>query len=362
MLICADYSQAQNEIISEIQKSGLYKGEKTCLLVLMSTNNYIRTDKDLANILSEYPGMPSREKLLNCIHDCEREGFLKKTIINNGINSQCYYYQDSECMSRYLNTLPEEIQVKINVCRTTYQDSECVTVLGLLSGGGMKGYINSSFNLRMKEARSEILLPMLNTAPNEVIIEILKERAKAGVKVKILLPDFNKVVKKIRHAKEDATQGWITQLQDIENIEIRIYSRVEDASIYSSLIVDRKICRICVFDSEREKSSNGTLIEVAKNGYNLNIVEMMINRFYEIWLNSRCIDESIFKHYIKSKNTWLLIGFFICIFLYVLTNDLIQEVVLNIAMTLGGIFIGLIYQDGVKIVTNIYKKYKTKKE
>lgn len=330
MTITSSYSQTQNEIISKIQQVGLYKNDRTCLLVIMSTNNYVRTDDDLANILSEYPGFTSKDYIIKEIHKCVKEGYLKKKIIDNSIKKQTYYYQDNQCYMKFLNELPYDIQELIYLCRLSYKNSECVTVLGLLSGGSKDGYINSTFHNCLKNAQSEILLPMLNTAPNDTVISILKERAQSGVKVKILLPDFNRVVKKIRNVKVDATRGWIEKLHKVDNIDIRIYNRIEDSSIYSSFIIDRRLCRICVFDSEKEKSSHGTLIEISKNGYNLNLIDMMINRFNEIWFHSNPIDESFLIRLLKEKNVWLCFFFILSIIISYKTKNTIHEIFLNI--------------------------------
>lgn len=360
MQIIASYSQAQKDIISKLQQAGLYKRERTCLLVIMSTNNYVRTDDDLATILSEYPGITSKSNLKREIHRCEKEGYLKKKIVDSGVKKTIYYLQDEDGFQKFLRELPPDIQESIKLCRMSYKKTECVTVLGLLSGGGKDGYINSSFHLHLKEAQHEILLPMLNTAPNDIVINVLKERAQSGVKIKILLPDYNKVVKKIRNAKEDTSKGWIQKLQGIKNIEIRIYHHIEDSSIYSSVVIDRKLCRICVFDSKKEKSSNGTLIEVEKSGYNLNLIDMMIDRFNDIWLRSHPINESKLIWALKEKNTWLCIFLFIAIVVFFKTDNLIHEVALNISMTILGILIGVLYDDGKKITTKLYQKLKKK--
>lgn len=352
MPIYVDYTQAQNEIISEIQKQGLYEGTKTRLLVLMSTNNYIRTVDDLAGILCEYPGMPNQEELAICISSCIQEGLLKKCVILNILFCQ----QDAQCLQKFLDTLPEKIQVRIRNCRASYQESECVRVLGLLSGGSMGGYINASFLQRLKDARTEILLPMLNTSPNRDVIEILKERATAGIKIKILLPDYKNVVTKIRRGKEDVTYGWIEPLNNIDNIEIRIYTHVEDASIYSSVIIDKSICRFCVFDYVREKSSNGTLIEISKNGYDLNLINIIIDCFNGIWMRSRPVYENKFFHLIKDKKVWLFIALLVCLKVYFMTENTIQAIILNIMMAFSGMLITAMYKPITSFLSGLYKK------
>ena len=351
-IYAADYSVDQKEIITELEKNGSFLETKTRLLVLMSTNNYRRTVSDLAGILCEYPGMPDQKELVTCINNCISEGFLKLSN-NYGINFCC---QDQECLEKFLNSLPEEIQKKIVDSRISYLGSECVTVLGLLSGGSSDGYINASFLQRMKEARKEILLPMLNTSPNENVINILKDQAKNGVKVRILLPDYKKVVSVIRGGKEDMTKEWVDKLRDIPNIDIRIYSTIKDAEIYSSLVIDKTLCRICVFDHIRQKSSNGTLIEINRNGYDLNLMDIFLDKFEDIWLRSRPVSESKIIHFLKDIRTWGFVGMLVSLIVFFRTTPPVNEIALNVFMVLGGSFVTTTYHSGIRLWKNFQKR------
>ncbi len=364
MAITASYSQKQNSIIDEIKKANLHEGSITNFLVIMSTNRFFRTADDLANIVSEYPGIGRKETAKQLIELCEQRGLLKTKKAPNAPSSDKYYYQDNQCFEKFVESFPVKIKMMINDCRNSYNQSVCVEVLGLLSGREQDEYLNSSFHWRLREAQSEILLPMLNTAANETIIKILKDRASFGVKVKILLPDFNKVVKKIRNAQNDSTKKWIEELHGIKNIEIRRYNRIEDSSIYSSVIIDRKICRICVFDSKREKSSNGTLIEVKKSGYNLNLTEMLIDRFNEIWFHSVSIDSNIIINLLTNKHFWFITFLVLTIIIYLRTDmdSTVHEISLNIGFAIAGLLLGTLYKDGFKNIEKAYKKIMRKEE
>lgn len=352
MNTAGNYSEAQKEIIRNIEEAGLYSNVTTNLLVLMSTNNYIRSVDDLAGILCEYPGMPNPESLKKEINNCVQEGYLKKKLLRY-IE---YCYQDSECLEKYLSNLPSYIQEKIINCRTSYQGSECVRVLGLLSGGTQNGYINDSFLQELSNAQREILLPMLNTSPNQKVIEILKERASNGVKVKILLPDYEKVVSKIRCGKEDMTNKWVEQLAGTPNIEIRKYFKIEGAYIYSSLLIDKTFCRICVFDPVREKSSNGTLIEIHKNGYDLNLIKMFIDKFNDIWFDSMPVTDTRFTWLLKNKIFWLIVGISVSLVTYLNAKTPVRDISLNVMMALCGAFITSTYKDIFATIKKIYNK------
>ena len=364
MPITATYSLLQENIIDELRKANLYEGPLTCLLVIMSTNKYIRTAKDLANILSEYPGIGSKESALHLIKECEKNGLLKAKDAKYGLGDEQYYYQDNECFELFIEPFPNKIKAMIKECRKNYSSTLCVNVLGLLSGKETDEYINVSFHTLLNEAQKEILLPMLNTAANDSVIKILKNRASLGVSIKILLPDYERVVKKIRTAKSDSTKKWIEALSGIKNIEIRRYYKVEDSSIYSSVIIDKTICRICVFDSKREKSSNGTLIEVKKSGYDLNLTEMMIDRFNEIWFHSVPVDSSLIGRMLRTKYFWFILFLLLSILAFLKTDidSTMHEIALNIVFAIGGLLLGSFYKEGFKFVEKIYKRLVRKGE
>lgn len=343
MAVIANYSQNQINIIDSIIKAGLYKGAITRVLVIMATNNYYRTICDLAGILCEYPGMPSQEELIPLIQECIDKGYL----VEEQVLDSTYVYIDNDGLSRLLQEYPIHIQQMIMTGRKAYRDSVCVEVLGLLSGevlkGNPQGYINTSFLQRLEDARSEIYLPMLNTSPSDKVISILKKKAKEGVKIYILLADYETVTKKIRSGKPDMTPNWVEQLKNIDNILIRKYYHIEDSIIYSSLVVDKTLCRICVFDPIKEKSSNGTMIEVCKTNYDLNLVNIIVDTFNSIWIESVPVDENIFSRLIRRRESWILFSIIVSLIIFFNTEGDVHEIVLNICMALAGVFVSLVY-------------------
>ena len=350
-----DLTKEQESIISKIKKTSLYEGYKTVFLVIMSTNNFIRTSEDLAKILSEYGEMPDYKEIEKIISECTDNNLL----VSSENYGETYYFQNKECLDRFLLNYPEGIKKDIYAYRRLYANTESVRILGLLSGENEVeiGYNHASFLQRLNDAQSEILLPMLNTTPNRKVLEILKAKSNQGVKVKILLPDFQKVVKKIRAAKDDRTKIWMQELSGYSNIEIRLYSHIEEANIYSSVIVDNEICRITVFDYIKEKSSNGTLIELQKNGYNLNLIEIIRQWFFEIWNNARPSGESAFISVIKSKLFCEIIILIILLVLIILLSGVIQ----NILVGVFGTILVVVFQKICNLLVNAFRAKQKKK-
>ena len=340
-----NYSGDQYEIIREIEKEGNFSKEKTRLLIIMSTYNFARTKEDLVGILCEYSGLSDKKRLKAAIEECIRDNYLTEV----SVMGSSYCIQNEECLNNFLSSIPKDTRKKILLCRNQYNLSNRVKVEGLLSGGGKKGDINAEFIMLLQDAQSEILLPMFNTSANDRIIKILKDRALAGVKIKILLADYDKVVKKHRPGKQSTVNEWKDPLSQIDNVEIRIYTRLDDAEIYSSAIIDRRICRICVFDVRKEKSSNGTLITCTQEqGEKINLIDMMIIRFFEIWGRSYPVDKNRFIFMCVQYRIWEFVAaIFFCIFFIKSDNSLIKEICIFAGTALGANFFTLMWKDMV---------------
>ena len=349
-----NYSKEQYSLIIEIQKLKKYQNGKIRLLVLMSTNNYARTKEDLAGILCGYPGLSDREELLKLIDLCLSEGYLT----NNRIFGTLYCLQDKECLEKFLSELPEDLRNRILNCRKQYDSSIRVRVDGLLSGGGKQGYINAEFKELLQDAQSEILLPMFNTSASSEVLKILKNKAKAGVQIRILLADYDKVVSKYRPGKQSTIEEWAKPLNNLKNIEIRIFTRLEDGDIYSSVVVDRKICKICVFDVQKEVSSKGTLITcVQEPGENINIIKLIIERFWDIWAKSYPVNVNKKWYFFIRYRIWqLLVACGCCFFYLKSSNDLFKELSIFIGTAVGTKFFSFIWVDLNTFLKDIIRK------
>lgn len=349
-----NFTIQQRELIDEIKKLNLFPEDKIRLLVLMATNNYARTKEDLAGILCEYPGLSDQEKLCDLIDVCLSEGYL-----TNRYKENCLYFlQDENCLIRFLIKLPEDLRQRILKSREEYDLSQKVIVDGKLSGGARGGLINAEFRAALKGATLEILLPMFNTYANPEVIEILKERAKHGVQIRILLAD-EKVVKKYRPGRPLNIKAWTEQLKNQKNVEIRVYNSLEEGDIYSSVVIDGEICKMCVFDIHKEASSQGTIISCSqdKGKSDINLIKLVKNRFWEIWSNSYPVNENKLWSYIKKYRIWLLLIIGICCLIYLYSSyDLLREVSLIVGGAVGQRFFFVLWHNVRGIFKNMIER------
>lgn len=323
------YTQQELNIIDEIDRKHVLSPIKANLLVIMTVRSFYRSKADLAGILNEYPNLDNRSKLIGCIDECLREGYLSEKV-EGGIRI-CYQSQDN--LDKFLEQISsEEIREKLKNIKEEYQSHSVVTDFGLLSGAHSKGDVYIRFLKRLESAQREIWLPMLNTDAHEKTIEVLKERANSGVKVYILLAHYKKVVKNIRSIRESNIPKWVEAVKNVKNIEIRIYSESKYARLASTMLVDDRILRIPIYDPKQQKSTNGQLLEFYSQNLELNIVGILKDEIQRAWESSVSANLKgyrwfLFK-YIQNKFTAATIGLIILIGVcnYITENSIIYKV------------------------------------
>ena len=257
-------------------------------LILMSVRQYYRTKNDLVSILCEYPGLGNKDELRDCITACIAKGFLReKTIADITI---CY--QDQECLQKfydlqYIREIDQKINVveKIETLRNKYANHTNCTIYGHLSGGETSGNAYLSFIARLKSARQQIWLPMINTDTHTDTIKVLKERAEHGVKIYILMAN-NKIVDRFRGGNNYNRKKWIAEFKNVPNVKIRTYSKQKYSQLGSCVLIDNAVLRLAIFDYQRQKSTEGMLVEFFDPDVQLNIVNMFQEKLICAWIDS----------------------------------------------------------------------------
>lgn len=313
-----NYSSEELKIIDNMDGSTSLSEMQNRLLFLMSIHKYYRSKKDLSTILYEYPQLDDKQKLEECIELCIKERYLSQKEID-GV-SICF--QSEENFQTFLKIIPsQEVVENIKKLRENYQHQKPFEYFGLLSGAHSSGKVYTSFISRLKGAQKSIWLPMLNTAAHEETIRVLKERASDGVKVYILMADYKCVVQYIRAARRSNISDWINQLQNVKNVEIRIYRDIKYAQLASSVMIDDQILRLPIYDSCQQKSSDGHLIEFNRIDAEVNIVRWVKSEMLRAWNDSAPASSNgkirYTYVYVRSKAIWAIVAAIIlCIMCY----------------------------------------------
>jgi len=355
------YSQEQKDIITKLRISNCYTEIETPFIVVMATYNFARSKNDLKTMLSEYPGMDDYEQLEIIIEQALEKGYIKSKS-DNGI---LIHYMDDESCLLAIKQYGKDIQDKILSCRNAFQESSCVINYGILAGGNPPGGMDSlgkvytTFIQTIKDAQKEILLPMINTQAHEVTIEALQQRAKKGVKIKILLAHYDKVASKLRNRKESSISDWVKAFEGVPNVSIRIYTNIDDAILASSVIIDRQIVRMCIFDHHKEKTSHGTLIECYKEGVELNLFRILYDKFNDIWERAHPVNEKKISKLLRNKYMPLFLAIIVLALIYFITDhEFLKSLVPNIFVVFLTLLARAGYQD-IKVKFPVFiRKFK----
>ncbi|MDO5373174.1 MAG: hypothetical protein Q4F10_06950 [Corynebacterium glutamicum] len=180
------------------------------------------------------------------------------------------------------NILAKEIaeELGINLNQLTH-GSIIVERLGHMG----KSEIYDTFPEKLREAQSTICLPMLATSYDQELIDILKERAKAGVSIKILRAS-PKLVGQIRgkntvNQAKAQSNSW-RDLWKVDGIEVRETNHREDLHSASSALIDDITLRYVIYDDSISRSTEGTMVEISGDKP-ANLTKLFANYFENAW-------------------------------------------------------------------------------
>lgn len=328
-----NYTSDEINLIDGIRNETNWEEMKVALLVIMSSKGYYRSKRDLASILSEYPHLDNQEELEDCIESCIDMNLLSRKTVDN--LRLCY--QSEVDFEQLLNSLgSNNIKDKLRRIRTSSLGKKAFKDLGSLSGIDSSGNSYVSFIRRLKGAQKEIWLPMLNTAAHNETVDVLKERAIRGVKVYILMADYKSVVNSIRVMRKSNIDAWEREMRDTRNVEIRIYKEKKYAQLASTVLIDDKILRVPIYDSFRQKSTEGHLIEFSDSSYNFNIVQWIKEELYRAWNSAVPVGlrgiRLFFYTCFRRNLIWSVIIAIILILLYIVYNsiEILSEIIQNL--------------------------------
>jgi hypothetical protein len=164
------------------------------------------------------------------------------------------------------------------------RDDMSVRVLGHMG----QPEVFDSYSTRLREAQGDVALPAIMTTPHLSAAEVLKERAQAGVKIRVLLATAD-LAGEIRGAKmmgtaKERLEGWKIHAKGRRNFQVRVSKHRADLRDASSVLIDGKILRYDVYDDAVERTTDGTMIEV---GRPTNLSRMFQERFDDAWARAR---------------------------------------------------------------------------
>jgi hypothetical protein len=267
-------------IIERLVSSGLSQSEAT-LAVIMTTRGHARPKSDLIEILAQYPSLDSKLNRHRALESLLDLGWIIETADSSSGYSLAH--QHPELRTLIAGRLHDnDVATALRSIRANTEPY--VEVVGPMNDE----LVYHSFLERLRQAQEEIHLPMMATAPYPDVVEILLERAKAGIEIRILLA-APELVQHIRggpvavEAKKRIAE-WARNFANLKNVEVRVYKNIDTIRLTSCLLIDRDLCRIDIHDPLCQRSLEGVMIEsVCPPGLSLNLISILQETFDRAW-------------------------------------------------------------------------------
>ena len=268
----------ENSIVQSLTNKGLAPAS-AALSVVMATREHSRPEAELADIVRQYQGLELPDEALSAIRDLKQRGWIEpydtygQTILRQatGLRGLLADFLGDKNAKDTLKKIRSSVDPVVRI-RGSMNDEE----------------VYLSYLELLKTAQSEICLPMLATTPKLESVPILQERARKGVKVKVLLAAPHLVAtlrgETMRRAAVEAIRGWTIHSKDIPAFEVRVVQHLCDTYIATCMCIDGRLLRLDVYDPFKQRSLQGTLIEFeCPQNLDLNVVRLFRDRFDEAW-------------------------------------------------------------------------------
>ena len=269
----------ENSLITRLTSTGLSRGAAT-LAVVMATRQHARPERELLDIVQQYPGLENSVVAESALRELRTLGW----VINQESESLLLTLQAPDLREHIGGRLkdpkaPDELaELRANL------DPNAARVLGPMTDG----HVYSTYLDLLRSAQNEICLPMLVTSSRLASVDILRERAQAGVRVKILVGAPNIVAsirgETMRARAKERIREWSRNFDGLPSVEVRISHKVEDMWLGSCMAIDRRIVRLDVYDPDKQRSLQGIMLELANpQGLDLNLVRIFVELFEAAW-------------------------------------------------------------------------------
>jgi hypothetical protein len=250
----------------------------------MATRQHARPERELLDIVLQYPGLENRISAEAAL----RELRALEWVVNRDSESLTLTAQSPDLLEHIGKRLQDgEVPDQLAALRAKLHPN-AARVLGPMTDGS----VYSTYLELLRSAQDEICLPMLVTTSQLASVEILRERAMAGVRVKILVGAPSVVAamrgETMRPRAEQRTKEWVRNLGDLPTVEIRVSHDIEDMGLGSCMAIDSRIVRIDVYDPSQQRSLQGIMLELANpQGLDLNLVRIFLELFRGAWDRAR---------------------------------------------------------------------------
>ena len=268
-------------LAKELELKGLDRSA-AILAIVMVTRAHARPEAELIEILRQYPGLESVGSARGAVAALKGNGWIT-SVTAYGVELTQQAPDLRKLIAKKIGD--PAVADRLLGMRATLEPF--VTVVGPMSDERV--YV--TFMDLLRNAQQEICLPMLATKPYPETVNILRDRAGAGVRVRMLLGSPALVARwrgePMRSIAEQRIPEWKQAFSGLRRAEIRIAHSPQDMETASGALIDGNVARLDIYDPYTQRSLEGVMVElISPPGRALNIVKLFQRAFDEAWARS----------------------------------------------------------------------------
>jgi len=339
-----------NEEINVVNKILSYNLEDygivtATLIAVMYSNLYNRPKPNLINIFSIQPNLSD----VNAV-DQSLTYLISKGIFESNTFNQIEYLSTHPQMPHKLSEIFNDTEI-IELLNSSIKRVSFFYDKGRMSHGN--GF--NRFLFFLSSAKESIIYPFCITKPyNHVMVPVLKECARQGIKIKFLIAgDY--VAKKL-YGTNSVADEWHTEFSDYKNVEIRTFSKIEFANLNECVFIDDRILTLNIFDPQIHRHLDGNMTEIInESGMELNIIHWYKDIFNHAWNESKIYGERKLIRLLKSEvlHNLTLIVLFSLLFIFI-QNDYVRI----FSSAIVGYFAKSLWNNTNETFKNLLEKFK----
>jgi hypothetical protein len=265
-------------LAKELELTGM-KRPAAILAVVMVTRAHARPEDELIEILRQYPGLESMEAARRAVSSLKKTGWI--------ISVMSYGVKLVQQAPDLRTLIADRIGAPAAADRLLEMRASLepfVNVVGPMSDERV--YV--TFMDLLRNAQREICLPMLATTPYLETVTILRDRATAGIRVRIILGAPSLVARwrgeSMRSIAQQRILEWKREFSEFASVQIRISRIARDMEIATCALVDGRVARLDIYDPYTQRSLEGVMVElISPPGRSLNIVNLFQRAFDSAW-------------------------------------------------------------------------------
>lgn len=291
----------------------------------MASGRYVRERDKLIDILCGHIGLENRAATEQTVESLMARGCLTETKTGNylliSLNNQFIASVEHEEAAAAIKALDALERVHRPRARMLGNMTDPTQLLAF------RGAIN--------EAESIIRLPFFSSSADIEAIPNLRERAEAGVEVRILLasPTVMGQLRGRAHVSRSkaAIKSWVQVTRGWPNCIVRVARSLSDIELGSSMSVDGRLLRLDLHEPLIERSLAGQMLEVNAGGANL--VRAFDRSFDSSWRTAR--STAMFERMRRSSWSvrWTVATTLALIALLTVTNSNFHDVIAGVLAT-----------------------------